>query len=279
MVHAVLLLAAPLVSDLAGAPGRLVTGRMAPPIGTRWRAIVAAARTGSVIPPWSVVFAFGATVAASLLVPSFTTGMLTGPLDDLVVVAGLLGFSRLAMAAGLEEPAATGRWMGLVALWLPAMLLAGLALALISGSTGLDAAIAAAPGSAPVPLGLAVLALALAALADDGDGWEAGSGDGLVGPGLALALGTSSLRLLIWLDLVGALLPPWTVAAATAGPMAWAAGLLLWPVKIAVLALAVGVARSILAPARSAWRLSAVRAGALLALLGGVFVLVGQSFE
>ncbi len=275
VVHVGLLFLAPLAAEVAGATGRMLEGRSPPPFGHEWRAVLASIRPGPAPLSMPVLAGFGLTAAAALLVPSFATGMLTGPLDDVLLVVFLLLAGRLAALASVSDPMVAGGGLAAIVLSAPALLLAALALALLGGTTGLDAAIAAAPSSSPVPLGLVALALALIAVADV-DGRIA---PGLAGPMLGLARLTAHLRLLVWLDLVAALLPPWSTTAATAGPFGWLAALVLWPVKVGLLAAGVGAVRVGLGSARSSWRLACLRAASLMALLSGVFVLIGRSLE
>ncbi len=278
LLHVALLLLAPLLTEVADATGTLLEGRTPPAPGHAWRSL--AGRLGSgggvAFPPATLV-AFGCAVAAALLVPSFATGMLTSPIADLPLVALLLVAGRLAGVPRDSAAAAVAlsRGLPMAVLMLPALLLASLALSLIAGGTGLDTAIAAAPGAAAVPLGLAVLSLAIAGLADG----EADERADFAGPVLAVAQATGQLRLMVWLDLVAGLLPPWSTTPSAAGPANWLGALLIWPVKVGLLAIALGVCRIALGAARSAWRPGALRAASLLALLGGVFVLIGQSFE
>ncbi len=275
VVHVGLLFLAPLASEIADVTGRMLEGRSPPPFGHAWRAILASIRPGLAPLSLPVLAGFGLTVAAALLVPSFATGMLTGPLDDVLLVVFLLLAGRLAAIASVSDPMVAGSGLASVVLSAPALLLAALALALIGGSTGLDAAIAAAPSSSPVPLGLVALALALIAVGDT-DGHVA---PGLAGPMLGLARLTAHVRLLVWLDLVAALLPPWSTIAATAGPLEWLIALVLWPVKVGLLAAGLGIIRAGLGSARASWRLACLRAASLMALLSGVFVLIGRSLE
>ncbi len=264
-VHVALLSTAPFVSDLARASERLLEARSPAPFGHGWRSIASPLRSPDANASPSMLASFALTAAAALLVPSFATGMLTGPLDDLPLIALLLAAGRVASEWG-APPVSAGRSLGAVVLSIPALLLASLALALIAGRPGLDAAIEAAPSAAAVPLGLVALALALTALADTGAEAD------LAGP-------VATLRLLVWLDLVACLLPPWSTTPSSAGPIAWLAALLLWPVKIALLAILLGSGRFMLASWRPSWRLASLRAASLLALLSGVFVLIGQRLE
>ena len=275
-VHVALLLLAPLLAEIADATVTLLEGRTPPAPGHGWRLLAGRwGSAGGVAFPPATLAAFGCAVAAALLVPSFATGMLTSPIADLPLVALLLVAGRLAELPAASAPVALSRGLPMAVLMLPALLLASLALSLIAGGTGLDAAIAAAPGAAAVPLGLAVLSLAIAGVADN----EADPEADLAGPGFAVAKATGQLRLMVWLDLVAGLLPPWSTTPSAAGPANWLAALLIWPVKVGLLAIGLGVCRVVLGAARSAWRPGALRAASLLALLGGVFVLIGQSFE
>ena len=164
------------------------------------------------------------TAAAALLVPSFATGMLTAPLADLLVIAGLLTAARVLLAlAALDSGtslAGTGgsRTTLLGTLAEPVLFLVIVAIAGTAGTTNLDLA-AAALRDAPIGL-RAPLMLALPALGDrrlraqrprrrgragDDRGRRAA---GILRPRARRAGLASALRLLLWLDLLAALACP-----------------------------------------------------------------------
>lgn len=228
------------------------------------------------------VLAFGAAnLAAYLLVPSFAVSMATAPLDDLSLVALLLCLGLVAALIGHSGGGRSGAIPGLAGgqvglAFLPApVLLAGFGLALVGGSTALDAAIAAAPRLSPAPLILAIAALCLVAVADLAG--LAGLDRFLAGRALALFRLGCAVRLLLWLDLVAAFCPPFTLAGAGAGPLAWALSLAALPVKVGVLAVLLGIARRWLVPGAPGRRRTAYGAATLLGLLSAVFVLIGRS--
>ncbi len=301
LVHAVLLTASALV--LAGAGPRLravLDGEAAPPLAQPWRDLLRLARKRPVaVEGLSWLhgalpgLALASTAAAALLVPSFALGMATAPLSDLVVVAGLLALGRCAVAlAGWEAgpdggAVAADRGMALCALAEPALLLAVLAIALLSGTANLDGAAATLREGGPrLPLLLAAPALALAALADLGrlggqgglgrNGGHAALATVYSGHGLALLGLVAGLRRVLWVALAASVLLPFGLAPAGAGPAAWMLGLAAWAGKLAGLGAGLAVAEAAaasLAPARVPGLLGAA---ALLALLGALLLFAGQ---
>ena len=117
LLHAALLLAlAPvLAGGLRTARARLL-GRGGPPVLQGWHDLIRLARKQPVLADnasWLFAAVPGvcaaAVLAAALLVPSFALGMATAPLSDLLVVAGLLGLARCALAlAALDVGTAFG---------------------------------------------------------------------------------------------------------------------------------------------------------------------------
>ena len=182
LLHAALLLAlAPvLAGGLRAARARLL-GRGGPPVLQGWLDLVRLARKQPVLADnasWLFAAVPGvcaaAVLAAALLVPSFALGMATAPLPVLLVVAGLLGLARCALAlAALDVGTAFGgigasREMLVGALAEPVLLLVVLVLSLLAGTTNLDLVAETLRGSGQglrVSLGLALLATCAVALA------------------------------------------------------------------------------------------------------------------
>ena len=234
---------------------------------------------------WAPVAQLVAIGLAALLVPSFTLGMATAPLSDLIVVAGLLALARLvgvlaAIDAGTAPAGlAAIRSVRLGALAEPAMLLALFTVAFGAGTTNLDAAVAALHEAASPGLslllalaGLAVLVVAAEAEGNpagaEASGWYAAAAD------MAVAL-----RRVVWLSLVAALLLPGGIAAAGAGPADWVIGLLAWVVKLAVLGAAAGAAGPMLQRAGQVAIGPLTGAAVLLGLLAALFLFTGQGLN
>ncbi len=296
-LHAVLMLgAALLLPGLLEAGAAWLAGRPAPaPLqGLRDLARLArrvpsraeaAAPVMALLPAASLV----AALAAALLVPSFALFMPTWPLDDALLVAGLLAASRacLLLAALDGEGALAGlgatRAAGRTAMARPALLLALLVLAAEAGSTNVDA-IAGGPGVAGqrAPLLLALAATAAAWLAG-----EAGEAHGrpeltgatgiaarnLAGRDLACVRAAAGLRLVTGITLAGTLFAPLGMAAAlgsAAWPVDWLGGIAGWAVRLALGGLVLCVARGLRPPVAT----RALLGGAtLLGLLGAMLLL------
>ena len=185
------------------------------------------------------------------LVPSFARGMALAPLADLMLIAGLLALARVALAlAGMDVGTAFGglgaaREMSFAALAEPALILCVLTLAILAGTTNLDAIAATLRDG---QLGLRVsLGLALIAHAGGGGGGEcphpggqpgdaSGTDHGARGDDageprgrhLALWEAQAALRLTLWLALIAAIFVPFGAAPAGSGPLAWLVGLVAW---------------------------------------------------
>ena len=306
LLHAALLLAlAPvLAGGLRSARARLL-GRGGPPVMQGWRDLARLARKQPVLADdASWLFAavpgacLAAVLAAALLVPSFALGMATAPLSDLLVVAGLLGLARVALAlAALDTGTAFGgigaSRAGLVAaLAEPALLLVVLVVALLAGTTNLDLAAETLRGGGQglrVSLGLALLAACAVGLAENG---RLPAGNPATHPELTMVHETmtleysgrhlalveyaAALRLLLWLTLIAAVFLPFGIAPAGAGPLAWLFGLLAWAGKVGGLAAALAVLEASVAGMRVVRLPEFLGAALLLALVAAVLLFVSQ---
>jgi formate hydrogenlyase subunit 4 len=240
--------------------------------------------------------AAGATLVALALVPSFARGMLFGPLSDLLVIAGLLALARVALAlAGLDIGTAFGglgaaREMSFAALAEPALLVAVLSLAILAGSTGLEAIAAAFQDGAlglRVSLALALIAMLAVAVAENAripvDNPATHLELTMVheamileasGRHLALWEAASAFQLTLWLALIAAIFLPFGTAPVGFAPLGWILGLLAWAVKMALLCLALAAFESAIAKMR-VFRVPEFLGAALLAgLLGAILLFV-----
>lgn len=308
LLHAglVLALAPVLAGGLRTARARLL-GRGGPPVMQGWRDLIRLARKQPVLADnasWLFTATPGvclaAVLAATLLVPSFALGMATAPLSDLLVIAGLLGLARFALAlAALDVGTAFGgigasRGLLVGALAEPVLLLVFLVLALLAGTTNLDLIAETLRGGGQglrISLGLALLATCAVALAENGR-IPAGNPaahleltmvqEAMIleysGRHLALIEYAAALRLLLWLSLIAAVFLPFGLAGAGAGPVAWAGGLLAWAVKIGALAAAMTVMEASVAKMRVFRLPEFLGAALLLALLASVLLFVSQSY-
>ncbi len=238
------------------------------------------AENASAVASLAPVLGLAATLAAAALVPSFFRGLPTGGLADLSAILALLGLARLipllgGLDIGAAGPglAAVGR-SGAALPALPGLVLAVAALWLASGSTGLEAILAAPYGMGPgrsAGILLATLALGLAALSAGGG--ENGLSRELAGPDLALFGLQSDVQRLVWIELVTALAWPGALAPVQFNPLHWLLGLLLWAVRVAAGGLALGAARGWLAVPGSRQELA--RASAVLGVLAPLLLLAG----
>jgi formate hydrogenlyase subunit 4 len=301
-----LLVAAPfLVGGVALLKARLA-GRVGPPLSQPWRDLRRLAVKQPILAEnasWLVeaapVAAFAASLAAAVLVPGFALGMAGGGVSDLLVIAGLLALSRVVMAlAAMDAGTAFGaigasRIMAFGLFAEPAMLLIAFTLSLVAQTTNLDAiATLLAEGSAGLRVSLALSLLAMLAIAVT----EAGRvpvdnpethleltmlHEATVleysGRHLAMLQWADALRLLLWLDLIGAIFAPFSLAPAGA-PVLWPLGLLAWLLRTAVLAAALAGLETVMAKMRIFRVPEFLGAALLLGLLSVLLLFVSQGF-
>jgi formate hydrogenlyase subunit 4 len=265
LLHALLVLAAaPLATGLVGRLRATALGRRGPPVWQPYRQLrrllaktpLAPESTTDLYPAWPFV-ALAGTLTAALLVPGFSRGLLTAPLSDLITILGLLALARAAtllaaMESGVAFGGAAAARDALFSVFAEAaMLVALLTLALITGSTRVDAiaaALSAAPAGLSVSLGFALLAMLSVALTETGR-LPADNPAGHLelamvheallldysGRYLALFDYAGMLRLLLWMDLIGTMFFPFGMGNG-GQPLSWPLGLLLWAGKTGLLA-------------------------------------------
>lgn len=237
-----------------------------------------------------------ATIAAAALVPSFAHGMALAPAADLILLAGLLAVARVALAlAGMDVGTAFGglgaaREMSFSAFAEPALILCVLTMAILAGTTNLDA-IAATMRDGQlgirVSLGLAAIAMLAVAVAENAripvDNPATHLELTMVheamllessGRQLALWDAQAALRLTLWLALIAAVFVPFGTARAGAGPLAWVVGLLAFALKMGALCLALAVFESAIAKMRVFRVPEFLGAALLLALLAVALLFV-----
>ncbi|MBV1796750.1 respiratory chain complex I subunit 1 family protein [Siccirubricoccus sp. G192] len=239
---------------------------------------------------------FAASLLAAALVPSFTRGMLLAPLADLVLVAGLLGLARMAMAlAGMDVGTGFGglgaaREMSFAVFAEPALLLSVLTLAILAGTTNLDgigASLREGELGLRVSLVLAFAAMLAVALAENAripvdnpathlELTMVHEAMLLESSGRHLALWDygAALRLTLWLSLLVAAFLPWGAAPAGAGPLAWVLGLVVWLAKMGGLVVALAAFESAIAKMRVFRVPEFLGAALLLALLAAALLFV-----
>lgn len=306
VAHACLMLAlAPvLVGVVRWIEARLL-GRVGASPLQPWRDLIRLARKQQVIafnasPVFTAapVVAFAATLAAAALVPGAVLGMTTAPIADLLVVIGLLALARCAMAlAALDIGTGFGglgaaREMTFAAFAEPAMLLIAFTLALLAGTTNLDAIamlLREASVGLRVSLGLALVAAITVGLAENGRLPVDNPASHLEltmiheamlleygGRPLALIEGTAALKLLIWFSLIATIFVPFGLATPTAAPLVWALALPVWILKLVAMALAMAGLEVSIAKMRIFRVPEFLGVALLLGLLAAVFLFVSQ---
>lgn len=280
LLHAALVLAlAPVLVGFVRFIKARLMGRRGPPLLQPWRDMLKLLRKRPVLAEGATAIsqatpyvACAATFLAACLVPGFAQGMTLAPMADLLLLAGLLAVARVALAlAGMDVGTAFGgmgasRELSFSAFAEPVLLLCILVLAMVAGTTNLDAMVLGLrDGGVGLRVSLALIAVALLAVALVENARMPADNPAthleltmvheamiLEASGRHLALWEmqAALKLLVWMALLSAVFFPWGVAPAAAGPGAWAVGLLLWGAKLFGLAFALAVFESAIAKLR-----------------------------
>ena len=199
---------------------------------------------------------FAATWVAAALVPTFATDLLFSWSADLIAIVALLGSARFFLAlAGMDVGTSFGgigasREVMIASLAEPAMIMVVFTLALIAGSTQLSTVagyMMSAHVGLRVSLGLALVALIMVAIAENAripvDNPATHLELTMVheamvleysGRHLAVIEAASFLKLLLYVSLLCSVFAPWGVVHAGAGPVAYAIGVTVYVVKLAV---------------------------------------------
>lgn len=279
-LHLVLVLAmAPLLVGLVRLVKARLMGRRGPSPLQPWRDLAKLLRKRPVLAEGASgisraapYVACAATLLAAMLVPGFSQGMLLAPLSDLLLLAGLLALARVALAlAGMDAGTAFGgmgaaRELGFSAFAEPVLMLCILVLAMVAGTTNLDAMVLAfREGGVGLRVSLLLIAAALLAVGLVENARMPADNPAthleltmvheamiLEASGRHLALWEmqAALKLLVWMALLSAVFIPWGIAPAGGGPAAWLLGLGLWLAKITLLAVALAVFESAIAKLR-----------------------------
>ena len=198
---------------------------------------------------------FAATWVAAMLVPTFTTGLAFNYAADLIAIIALLGSARFFLAlAGLDIGTSFGgigssREVMIASLAEPAMITIVFSLALVAGTTQLPAiaeTIASPDVGLRVSLAMALVALILVAIAENGripvDNPATHLELTMVheamvleysGRHLAMIELAASVKLLLYISLIGCVFVPWGLAPAGAAPAAYLAGAGAYLAKLA----------------------------------------------
>jgi formate hydrogenlyase subunit 4 len=307
-VHILLMLAlAPvLVGFIRWTKARLI-GRVGPPVMQPWRDLRRLARKQPLLAEnasWlfraAPAAVFAATLAAAVLVPGFALGMVTAPLADLLVIAGLLALARCTLAlAGLDIGTAFGgigasRAMTFAAFAEPAMLLVIFALALLAGTTNLDViAQVLRDGGVGLRLSMGLALVAIVAVAMAGSDRMPIDNpatqleltmvhEAMVleysARHLALIEWAAALKLLLWMTLIATIFVPFGMATPESGPLVWLLALPVWGLKVGVLASVLALFESAIAGMQGFRVPELLGVAVLLGLLAVLFLLVSQGF-
>lgn len=243
------------------------------------------AANGSPVLVLAPIVSLAATLMAALLVPSFCIGMPTAAFADLPTILALLALARVAMLLSAFDAGVAGPGLAAVStavrslLVVPACGLAVFTVALVSGSTSLDAVLGGlktgSTGLNPAML-LASVSLGLAAIAAGTN--ETGLSEQLSGPDLAVFRFQQGLQRLVWIDLVTGLLLPGSLAVAQSDPLYWLLGLLGWMLRVGIGCLMLGQLRRF-GGLHGRWARGLAGMATLLGLLAPLLLLVGRSGE
>jgi len=199
---------------------------------------------------------FATTWVAAALVPTFATGLALSPAADLIAIVALLGSARFMLAlAGLDVGTSFGgigasREMMIASLAEPAMLMIAFTLSLLAGSTQLSSVATFMQGTGVglrVSLALALVGLIMVAVAENAripvDNPATHLELTMVheamileysGRHLAVIEAAASLKLLLYLSLIGCMFVPWGVAVAGEDVSAYAVSLVVYGFKLAI---------------------------------------------
>jgi formate hydrogenlyase subunit 4 len=242
---------------------------------------------------------FATTWVAAALVPTFATGLLFSWSADLIAIIALLASARFFLAlAGMDVGTAFGgigssREVMIASLAEPAMLLIVFSMALVARSTQLSAVadlLATSEVGLRVSLGMALLGLIIVAIAENGRVPVDNPATHLEltmvheamvleysGRHLAMLELAASVKLLLYLSLIGCIFAPWTLAEPDSSTASHIAGFGLYLAKLALLGFLLAVFETAIAKMR-VFRLPDFVGGALmLGLLGTLLLFVSRS--
>jgi formate hydrogenlyase subunit 4 len=302
----VVLLLAPLLTGVIRKTKARLTRRLGPPLIQPYRDLIRLMRKEAVLAvnaswlfravPYLI---FAATWVAAALVPTFATGLLFSWSADLIAIIALLGSARFFLAlAGMDVGTSFGgigssREAMIASLAEPAMIMIIFVLALIAGSTQLsiiaEFMLSLAAGLR-VSLGLALIALILVAIAENAripvDNPATHLELTMVheamvleysGRHLALIDLAASLKLLLYISLIGCVFVPWGLAPMDGGWETYAIGGIAYLAKLLCFGVALAIFETSIAKMR-VFRVPAFLGAALmLGLLGALLRFVSGS--
>ena len=237
---------------------------------------------------------FASTLSAGLLVPTFASLTPMNFTGDIIALVYLLALGTFFLIlAGLDAGSAFGgmgssREALVASLAEPAMILSIFAVALTAGSTNLSTivhktALLEGVATDPAPHLMALAALCIVAIAETGRVPVDNPATHLEltmiheamvleysGRYLALIEWAAGMKLLVFLSLIANLFAPWGIAT-TLAPAAIGIGLVAYILKIAGLAVLIGILESMIAKLRLFRVTELLGTAFILALLGVVF--------
>jgi len=241
---------------------------------------------------------FATTWVAAALVPTFARGLLFSWSADLIAIIALLGSARFFQAlAGLDVGTSFGgigssREVMIASLAEPAMLMVVFTLALLAGSTQLSvvaAFMASNEVGLRVSLGLALMALIMVAIAENAripvDNPATHLELTMVheamileysGRHLAVIEAAASLKLLLYLSVIGCVFTPWGVAVAGQDLATYAVSLPIYALKLAVGGFLLAVFETAVAKMRVFRVTDFLGAALMLALLAALLLFVSR---
>jgi len=242
---------------------------------------------------------FAATWVAAALVPTFAIGLHFSWTADLIAIVALLGSARFFIAlAGMDVGTSFGgigssREMMIGTLAEPAMLLVAFSVALVAGSTELSnvvAFMASGDVGIRVSMGMALIALTIVAIAENARMPVDNPATHLEltmvheamvleysGRHLAMIELAASLKLLLYVALIGCVFVPWGIAPANAGLDGLIAGLLLFLAKLVALGFLLAVFETSIAKMRVFRVPDFLGVALMLGLLGTLLLFVSRS--
>lgn len=242
---------------------------------------------------------FAATWVAAALVPTFAVGLVFSWTADLIAIVALLGSARFFLAlAGMDVGTSFGgigssREMMIGAIAEPAMLLTVFSVALIAGSTQLSNVVGFMTSGEigiRVSAGMALVALVIVAIAENARILVDNPATHLEltmvheamvleysGRHLAMIELASSLKLLLYVALIGCIFVPWGIAAPGAGFADLVVGLASFLVKLALGGTMLAVFETSIAKMRVFRVPEFLGAALMLGLLGTLLLFVSRS--
>jgi formate hydrogenlyase subunit 4 len=301
----VLLLAPLLTGYIRTVKARLLR-RQGPPILQPYRDLlkllrkeVALAENASWVFRVAPYVIFATTWVAAGLVPTFATGLALSPAADLIAIVALLGTARFMLAlAGLDVGTSFGgigssREMMVASLAEPAMLLVVFTVSLLAGSTQLSSVATFMQGpevGVRVSLAMALVGLVMVAIAENAripvDNPATHLELTMVheamileysGRHLAVIEAAASLKLLLYMSLVGCVFAPWGVAVAGQDLAAYGIGVLTYIAKLAFGGFLLAVFETTVAKMRVFRVSDFLGAAMMLGLLAALLLFVSRS--